>query len=248
MRLQLCTWPEVEARLARDPGMLVPIGSTEQHGPTGLIGTDALTADAIAIGAGRAADALVAPPINVGMALHHMAFAGTISLRPETLMAVVGETVLSLARHGCRRFLFVNGHGGNGPSVRAAFSRIQAEAADLGLDGAADLRCQIHNWWEGPTVRELAREFYGDRDGWHATASEIAVTQHLFPEAIKDADLDPEQAPFGEIHGAEDFRRRFPDGRIGSNPALATPEHGRQLLEAAIADVAELYGRMKMRA
>ncbi len=103
MQLQLCTWAEVEDHLKNSTGIIVPIGSTEQHGPNGLIGTDALTAELIAQGIGEAADALVAPTIAVGMAQHHMAFTGSMTLRPSTLIAVVRDTVQSLARHGFDR-------------------------------------------------------------------------------------------------------------------------------------------------
>jgi creatinine amidohydrolase len=135
MRLQLCTWPEVEAYLERSTGIIQPIGSTEQHGPTGFIGTDAICPELIAERIGGELDVLVAPTINVGMAQHHLGFPGSASLRPSTLIAVVGDIVKSFARHGFDRFFFINGHGGNMPSVQAAFSEIYAErsfAADGG--------------------------------------------------------------------------------------------------------------------
>jgi Uncharacterized protein, putative amidase len=68
MLLHLSTWPEVETYLESSRGIIIPIGSTEQHGPTGLIGTDAIAAEAISRAVGEAANALVAPTINVGMA------------------------------------------------------------------------------------------------------------------------------------------------------------------------------------
>ena len=242
MQLQLCTWPEVEARLARSTGVIVPIGSTEQHGPTGLIGTDALTAEVIARGVGEKADALVAPTIAVGMAQHHMAFAGSMTLRPSTLIAVVRDTVQSLARHGFDRIYFLNGHGGNVATVTAAFSEVYAETS-LNGDGrnAPGLLCKLKNWYETPGVRELSKELYGDSEGSHATPSEVAVTQFAFPEAIKRAELKPKIAPKGPIHGAEDYRRRFPDGRIGADPSLATPEAGERLYTAAVEDVTKDY-------
>ena len=71
--------------------------------------------------------------------------------------------------------------------------------------------------------------------------SEVAVTQFAYPEAIKSAPLDPPIAPRGEFADAADYRRKFPDGRIGSNPALATPEAGRRLYEAAVAAIVKDY-------
>jgi creatinine amidohydrolase len=242
MRLQLCTWAEVEDRLKNSTGIIVPIGSTEQHGPNGLIGTDALTAELIAQGIGAAADALVAPTIAVGMAQHHMAFTGSMTLRPSTLIAVVRDTVQSLARHGFDRIYFLNGHGGNIATVTAAFSEVYAEAS-LARGGAnrARLRCKLKNWYEAPGIKALSKELYGDSEGSHATPAEVAMTQFAFPEAIKKAKMKPKIAPRGPILDAEDYRRRFPDGRIGSNPSLATPEAGKRLYQAAVKDLTEDY-------
>jgi creatinine amidohydrolase len=91
MLLALATWPEVEAYLQRSQGILVPLGSTEQHGPIGLIGTDAICAEAIAQGAGERADALVGPTLSLGANHFNLAFPGTISLRATTLMALVSD-------------------------------------------------------------------------------------------------------------------------------------------------------------
>jgi creatinine amidohydrolase len=240
MRLQLCTWAEVEDRLKTSTGIIVPIGSTEQHGPNGLIGTDALTAELIAQGIGEAADALVAPTIAVGMAQHHMAFTGSMTLRPSTLIAVVRDTVQSLARHGFDRIYFLNGHGGNIATVTAAFSEVYAEASlERGGANRAALRCKLKNWYETPGIKALSKELYGDSEGNHATPSEVAVTQFAFPEAIKKAEMEPKIAPKGPILDAEDYRRRFPDGRIGSDPSLATPEAGKRLYEAAVKDLTQ---------
>lgn len=130
MLLHLSTWQDVEAYLKTSTGMIIPIGSTEQHGPTGLMGTDALCAEAIARGVGEATNALVAPTINVGMALHHLAFPGSISLRPSTLLLVVRDYLFSLVKAGFTRFYFINGHGGNMATLKAAFAETYAALAD----------------------------------------------------------------------------------------------------------------------
>ncbi len=242
MLLHLCTWQEVEARLAASSGIILPIGSTEQHGPNGLIGTDAICAEVIARGVGEATDALVGPTIAVGMAQHHLGFPGTITLRPSTLIAVVRDTVQSLARHGFTRFYFINGHGGNIATVTAAFSEIYT-ASSLAPDdrNEAAPRCRLRQWYEAPGVRTLRNRLFGASEGSHATPSEVSVTQYAYPESIKQAEMSPKIAPVGPIHDAGDYRRRFPDGRIGGDPSLANPDAGKQLHDAAVTDLADDY-------
>jgi len=241
MQLQLQTWQEVETYLQTSRGIILPIGSTEQHGPTGLIGTDAICAEVIARGVGEAAGALVAPTIAIGMAQHHLGFAGSMTLRPSTLIAVLKDMIESLVGHGFDRFYFLNGHGGNIATLTAAFSEIYA-ARSLGLPAnTPPVRCRLKNWWQNPETLELTKELYGDAEGSHATPSEVAVTQFAYPNAMKSATLDPPVAPRGDFADAADYRRKFPDGRIGSNPSLATPDAGRRLYEAAVAAISRDY-------
>lgn len=241
MLLHHCTWAEVEAYLKRSTGIILPIGSTEQHGPNGLIGTDAICAEVIARGVGEAADALVAPTISVGMAQHHLGFAGSMTLRPSTLIALIQDQLASLARHGFNRFFFINGHGGNIATVTAAFSEVYAAASLAPAGNGTAIRARLKNWWMTPGVGRLSKELYGAEEGMHATPSEVALTQYALPETIKTAEMSPRVAPVGDFTDAADYRRNFPDGRIGSNPALATPEAGKRLFDAAVSDIAEEY-------
>ncbi|MEB3165180.1 MAG: creatininase family protein [Cyanobacteriota bacterium] len=233
IRLQLRTWPEVEEYLHGCRGVIVPLGSTEQHGPTGAIGTDALTAEAVALEVGRRTGVLVTPVQAYGMAEHHLGFAGTMSLQPATLLALMHDLVLSLAGHGFERIYVINGHGGNIATTKAAFSQAYGSAATRGLATASNLRCKLANWFMAPEAMGLARELYGDREGHHATPSEIAITLQLEPSLQSRQRPLPEAAPAGPIHGPEDFRRRHPDGRMGSDPSLATAEHGARFLDVA---------------
>jgi creatinine amidohydrolase len=241
MLLHLSTWSEVEVYLEQSQGIILPIGSTEQHGPTGLIGTDAICAEAIARGVGDAVNAMVAPTINVGMALHHTGFPGTISLRPSTMILVIRDYISCLAKAGFTKFLFINGHGGNIATLKAAFSETYAHLADLNIPNADLVQCQIGNWFMCSSVYKLAKELYGNEEGSHATPSEVAVTQYIYPEAIKQAALSVEVGSGHKIYGAADFRQRYPDGRMGSNPALATPEHGKQFYDLAVKELSNGY-------
>jgi len=240
MRLQLMSWPEVEGYLKNSNGVIVPIGSTEQHGPTGLIGTDSICAETLAWKTGELADAVVGPTLTVGMSEHHMRFPGSVTLRPTTLVAVVRDVILSLARHGFRRLFFINGHGGNTASIDAAFFEAYTEAPQLLADGD-DMRCHNGEWWGTPSAQELSEELFGGKDGDHASASEVSIASAAYPDHLKSADLDPEVAPSSHVFGPADFRRRYPEGRMGSHPELASVEHGQRIIEAVAADLAKEY-------
>ncbi|MCC5865858.1 MAG: creatininase family protein [Wenzhouxiangella sp.] len=238
MLLQRATWPDVRDYLEHSQGIVIPIGSTEQHGPTGMIGTDAICPETIAVGMAEAG-ILVAPTLSIGMAQHHLAFPGSITLRPSTLMAVVRDVVGSLASQGFTHFYFLNGHGGNIATVQSAFAEIWAEAS---LNGrASSLKLKLANWFTGQRIVALSRELFGEAEGSHATPSEISLTWHAYPDSMRNEPLTPKRAPNGPIRDARDYRRQFPDGRIGSEPDLASPAHGKRLYQAGLADALADY-------
>lgn len=236
MLLEHCTWSEVERYLARKTGILIPIGSVEQHGPTGLMGTDILCAQSIAAAVGEALGVMVAPPIPVGLAEHHMGFAGSMTLQKDTLVAVIRDYVASLRRHGFRRFYFVNGHGGNIVTLNETLKAL--DAAEQGNDVA---RHTFVNWWAGPRTKALRDAWFGSGEGIHATPSEISVTQFVEPAASRPQQAIPQAPKSQSFSTAEDYRAKFPDGRAGADTTLATPEAGRRLIDAAVADIAEHY-------
>lgn len=244
MLLALSTWPELEARLARSQAVIIPIGSNEQHGPTGLLGTDWLCPEIIAHAAHGEGDLLVGPTFNVGMAQHHLGFPGSISLRPSTMIAALRDWTISLAGHGFTRIYFLNGHGGNVPTIEAAFSEIYSEAS-YRREGRG-FALKLRNWWDLPGVAKLCDQLFPEGHGSHATPSEIAVTQYAYPDAIKTANYAPRIAPTGPIREAADFRARYADGRMGSDPGQASPEKGEKIVrlavEALIADLRSFEG------
>ena len=244
MRLDRSTWQEVEGYLSRSTGILIPTGSTEQHGPVGAIGTDAICATAVAEAAAERADALVAPTLAYAPAPFNSRFPGTVSISGELFQALFLEIAQALTAQGFRRLYVVNGHGANTAALEAAFATLKAE---LGT-GAPILR--LRAWWQGDAVQALRRELYGAWEGLHATPSEVAITQALGFSRPESLAPDPPEAlsaeeiarRAGDRHeSAEEHRARFPDGRVGSHSTLARPDHGRELLAAAAQEIADDY-------
>lgn len=238
MRLDHATWPEVENYLQQSRGIMLPVGSTEQHGPMGLIGTDALCAEAIAGSAAEKADAFVAPTICYTPAPFNAGFPGTISVSAETFSALFSEILAGLRAQGFDRIFVLNAHGANLAPMRAVATKRSSGSV------------RIRSWWDYGSVNDLRREYYGDWEGMHATPSEVAITQALHRTVLPGDAIDPprqlsadeikERA--GDRHGSpERHRKEFPDGRVGSHSALARPEHGGRLLKAAAEAVAGDY-------
>ncbi len=135
------TWPEVEALLRATDTVIMPFGSIEQHGPALPLGTDTFGAIAVARAAAEESGALCAPILFPALSAHHMHFPGTITLSEDTFRAVVMDAATSLARHGFRRILLSNGHGGNEATLAYLAHRItrETEASAL-LFGIGELR------------------------------------------------------------------------------------------------------------
>lgn len=236
MKLEMMTWIEVEAYLRTSKGIILPTGSIEQHGPLGVIGTDAICAREIAWAAAAQCGAIVAPELAYAPAPFNMSFPGTVSLDVGLYTELARQVMTGLAHHGLQQIYVLNGHGANLALIRDAARSVQAEV-------------QIRSWWDFDGVNTLRQEWYGDWEGMHATPSEVAITQHTH-RIIEDPDLPAPRkltpnyiaAHAGDKHGPPDTHRSdFPDGRVGSHSALARPEHGAKLIETAALEIAADY-------
>lgn len=123
-RIAEMSWREVRAALALQPVVLIPLGSTEQHGPVTPTG-DYLITDEIAVRVAERTGSLVTPVIPFGNSEYFRNFPGTISVRSETLAAVAEDVCVSLLDHGFERLLFMNGHSGNDPILEDVARRIR---------------------------------------------------------------------------------------------------------------------------
>lgn len=248
MQLALMTWPEVEARLEEGASIMLPCGSTEQHGPMGLIGTDAICAEAVALSAAERCDAVVAPSLSYTPAPFNTAFPGTVSLPDDLFQGVLHAVCEGLLVQGFKGVFVVNGHGANLAPAQAVANALPPGALE------------VQSWWAPPAVMALRAELYGAWEGMHATPSEVAITQALYgAKPPGDATAPPRKltaeyitAHGGDRHGPPDQHRAdFPDGRVGSHSALATPEAGAKLLATAaeaLADAFEKFSATRLRA
>lgn len=233
MKLSELTWVEVDQYLKSKKTAIIPVGSTEQHGPTGIIGIDYLTAQAIAEEVGKKNQTLVTPPLCFGMALHHMAFSGSMALKPSTYIQVIVELIHSLAHHGFEKITLINGHGGNIAPITSAFSE--------SLILYPKLKLELINWWHLKEVNEYENKVFGEQNGFHATCGEISVTQFTHPHAYqskRNFTYTQTASKHAWPLSPEIFRETFTDGRMGSNPELASHHHGQIIFDIAVKTIA----------
>jgi len=232
MHLAETPWPEagaVETDLA-----VLPVGSTEQHGPHAPLGTDTTTATAVAEEGVDRADiaAVVAPPIPVGVAAEHRQFPGTLWVQADTFRAYVRETCASLAAHGWDRIVVVNGHGGNVTALRELCGT---------LTRSADAYAVPFTWFDAIDLAEFGVEM------GHGGAAETSMLRHLVPEQVDEEKLDEAAeggaAGWGEFHAgvnlAFDTAEFSENGTVG-DPTDSSAEIGERLLDAAGSQLADL--------
>jgi creatinine amidohydrolase len=244
-------WPDVSELDRNGSVVLIPFGSVEQHGPHLRLDEDiqnALTLCELASAASTRV-ALVAPPVWWGLAPHHMGFPGTITLRLETVTALVHDLCASIASHGFRHILLVNGHGGNAPALAAATTQL---SADLSLFVSS-----LSYWSLIPDVlADIGTSDFGGMG--HAGEMETSMALYLRPDSVAqplpEADLPTYRGP----HEAIDFRGPGPvmtpldmardtrDGIIG-DPSVATREKGHIIVEALVSRLLDVIEELAQR-
>lgn len=217
MDLGRASWPGVPSR----PLVLVPVGSTEQHGPHLPFSTDSIIATAVAESAASHLNAVVAPVIAYGASGEHQSFAGTVSIGSEALQLMVVELVRSLATWA-GGILFVNGHGGNVTSLARAVPRMIAETHPV-----AWVPCSVSG---------------GDA---HAGRTETSIMLHLDASQVSGETVEAgNTTPMAELLPAlraGGTRSVSPSGILG-DPTGATAGEGAELLERMIATVVRRAG------
>ena len=169
--LQEMSWVDVQEYLKTSDMVIIPLGSTEQHGPHMPLGTDSYEAQGMSEIISERTGVIVAPVLWVGYSYYHSGFPGTLSLKPETMEQVLFESAEMLMKYGFRRFMFFNYHGGNNVVQDKVIQRInhttESVAVAIGHGGS------IQKGGEG--------EFFD----WHAGKGETSIMLYLRPDLVK---------------------------------------------------------------
>lgn len=228
MHLSDATWPDADT--TEGDLALLPVGSTEQHGPHAPLSTDTLTAEAVSAAGVAAYDgsAVVAPALPYGISREHRYFAGTLWLTPDTFRAVLRDVIESLAHHGWEQIVIVNGHGGNTDAIREV-------AANTTRDGVA--QTFAFTWFDAITADDMG----------HAGPVETSVLLHRAPDLVDIDNLEE-----GADGGSEKWgywvsgtnlaydSNEFTDNGVVGDPTTASETRGKELLDEAADALAEL--------
>ena len=243
IRYDELTWPEMREAIARQPVVLLPFGTVEDHGRHLPLSTDNVIIEAICLEAARRApgEMLVMPLISYGLDEHHMDFPGTISVDMHTLLHYVSSVTGSAARHGFTHLLVVNGHGSNAPIADLA-----ARQVVLGTGmvcGAMSPNAAIDPTLSEPTLSEMRRSAPGGIA--HAGEYETAMMLYLRPDLVE---MDRAVREIGQLKleyfnwdhpepsilSWQDWWSRMSESGVCGDPTVATAEFGRAVFETTV--------------
>ncbi|MFC6719603.1 creatininase family protein [Natrialbaceae archaeon GCM10025810] len=238
MHLAERTWPELGDYFESESLALVPLGSTEQHGPHLPEGTDHYIAQALAREAADRTGYLCTPTITVGVSDHHRQFHGTMWVEPEIFRDYVESLSRSLCSHGIDRIVYVNAHGGNVAHLREVGRRLHRDEVAYALE-----------WMWDESIPTLVNDLF-EQNGPHAGPKETAMIQHIAGELVREEELEaahenglssfPHEGAFR--FGARAFYDAIDNSDNGAfgDQTDATAEKGARLFEAATEQLVEL--------
>ena len=231
-------WPDLGPAFDAESLALVPLGSTEQHGPHLPLSTDHLIAEGLAREAAERGGYLCTPTVNVGVSSHHRQFHGTMWVGAPEFRDYVESMTRSLAYHGVDRVVYVNAHGGNETHLREVGRRLHQDEVAFAIP-----------WMWDESIPELVDDLF-THNGPHGGPKETAMIQHLHPELVHEDRLDDardgglavleEGAAFR--HGARTFFDAIDNSENGvfGDQTDATAEKGEQLFDAACDQLVQL--------
>lgn len=233
------TWQEVETYFEDESLALVPLGSTEQHGPHLPEGTDHIIAEGFAREAAERTGYLCTPTINIGVSPHHKQFHGTMWVDAPVFRDYVESLTRNLAYHGIDRVIYVNAHGGNVEHLREVGRRLRDDEVLYAIE-----------WMWNNSIPDLVDELF-EQNGPHGGPKETAMIQHLggdlvHEDRLKDARdgglLDWKDDDDFRRHGAQTFYDAADNTENGvlGDQTDATAKKGEEMFDAALDQLIEL--------
>jgi creatinine amidohydrolase len=212
--------------------VLIPVGAHEQHGPALPVATDTFSAQVVCalVGTLMRPRVAIAPAIPWGVSWAHMDRSGTISLRPETLIALVTDIVGSLTQHGFKKYMLVNGHGGNNAALRLAAEHCRT------LPGKP-LVVPVYAY---NLIAAAAREYLDESAPGHGGGDEASIMLSIRPdlvrrEALHNPEVDRPLMLMSQILGAVNASLPVPQSAYSASgttgdASKASPEAGQRIL------------------
>jgi len=249
MILQKMKWPEVKEEIARGTVVIVPVGSTEQHGPHLPIDTDIAITYYIAVKAAEIESAVVAPPVNYGYNEKDLTFPGTVSVKTETFICYLFDICESLSRTGFKKILLLNGHGWNTFLITTVSHMVNEKN---------DVLCAATSYWDliDRKVIQEVRESEIPGGMSHACEFETSIQLYLDPahvdmsRAVRELGFHKTEYTFHDllerppVELKTAFSKVTRSGVIG-DPTLASREKGEKLIQSAIQRLAEFLHLFK---
>lgn len=246
------SWFEVSDYLKKDNRIIIPIGSTEQHGKYAPLGTDTLVAIALAEDASEQTGVLIAPPLWFGWSPHHLVRPGTINIRAEVLVEFLYDIMRSLAKHGFKKFVIVNGHR----IVNVPWLQIAAERAQR------ELKVKVVIFDPAYMSKEIADKLNFGPIG-HAEEIEISHMLYKYPQLINLSnakDYVPKEKPLYHVDPRdlrdtlcyvpsteEDMKTliKLSGDSIVGRPTLASVEKGEKYHKYLVSRLIEVLNMLK---
>jgi creatinine amidohydrolase len=221
------TWENIRDMRADGVDMvLLPIGSTEQHGPHLPLSVDTLSAEIVAHAVSARTAVPVLPTLPYGCALGHTRhWPGTLSLSPATLTNIVVEILEDVIAYGFTRILILSGHVTNAAPLRCALELLRSKYPTL----------QIAQKHVSEASLPIKSAYESDALDWHANAAETALMMHLAPQLVRTERIFDDPDRTRELVFSYSVPQTSLEGHTGL-PSLATPEMGAELFEGVVRD------------
>ncbi|UCD02116.1 MAG: creatininase family protein [Promethearchaeota archaeon] len=246
IRMEEMNWLDIgEAVQKGFTTVVIGIGSTEQHGPHLPTHTDTIIADFLANRiALKLGNALQAQTIRIGCSDHHLSFPGTISLKNETLKAIIYDYVRSLSKHSFKTIIFIPTHGGNFKPTEEAIEESQSKYPELKIIGYTDAWEFVRIEWQIATEFGINNEDAGAHAGEVETSQILAIAKNqVRKERFKSGYVGPLGEDTSKIVFEKGISALSEIGVIG-DPTHANIKRGRiyleKLIDSLVEDIKEL--------